>query len=805
MEINKKNYVFLSKDFFKLLKIFYEDRGVEQKKCENFLYNDTIELFSNLEELIHVLDTEGANILSRFEHSGRSNIVIERALWALDKLGTFPDLEKFNKHTKLYNVFFNHFLWGMRAGPHMGERTVRNEEKVDKNQIQTKKSGPERRQQSITLLKRYAVYLRDNKIRGRSHEPKFLDRLNEIEQTWKSDIQELTNHLGLLYAFGMRIRINHKFETSDPWFRKLFLNRYRHLECFQNIPEIVYTICKPMVGVGNSLEYFVIVLINHDDKVVFEEFVIQSDLEKLLKKYLELLYPDTTIQVSNFNSDLIRTFPGKYRGKRWLSNFSASENSNVWNGLLGFMLELEKYQRISDKFLGMIGDRSYLTQNGYPSHIHSMKNIKTEPLKKYYLLKLSAIERNKLIWKTEHLSVNAQDYFANLSILNKEYLTQARKSSFAELIDQIESFMLGIKEAPVSAFGNYDRQIRGRYHQSLEDSATRPLLQFIQLLLKHEKILEFKRLSSPLLSSRLLNHFLYVYDRKQLSLERVLGLDVTKTANRKVINDLIHDFIYPYDVFLKKLLQVDSERGQSTEIEQLIRIPLHKTRLLKVKNYLNQAMKGDVIVIRCQFSCETNRIHLKQKAMSTLFYQMMHAGKRRKPLSAITAYLGFWEWSTKNDVADKLTANVYFIFKSSILNDFPDIYWEMEAAWKNTLNKHAQIYESESNIRFNYQAEFAKKVLINSIDDFATEQVIIENINRKLKKQFIDYISSLVVYRDLLDDDFYATTPKWLIRGTEPRKTKAKKMNKMKVIKKVSKSKENQTVNFYEIASDNLT
>ncbi|MFX9083347.1 hypothetical protein ABTN62_09690, partial [Acinetobacter baumannii] len=145
------------------------------------------------------------------------------------------------------------------------------------------------------------------------------------------------------------------------------------------------------------------------------------------------------------------------------------------------------------------------------------------------------------------------------------------------------------------------------------------------------------------------------------------------------------------------------------------------------------------------------------------------------------------------------------IFKSSILNDFPDIYWEMEVAWKNTLNKHAQIYESESNIRFNYQAEFAKKVLINSIDDFATEQVIIENINRKLKKQFIDYISSLVVYRDLLDDDFYATTPKWLIRGTEPRKAKAKKMNKMKVIKKVDKSKENQTVNFYEIASDNLT
>ena len=323
--------------------------------------------------------------------------------------------------------------------------------------------------------------------------------------------------------------------------------------------------------------------------------------------------------------------------------------------------------------------------------------------------------------------------------------------------------------------------------------------------MRHEKILEFKRLSSPLLSSRLLNHFLYVYDQKQLSLERVLSLDVTKTANRKAINDLIHDFIYPHDVFLKKLLQVESERGQTTEIEQLIRIPLHRTRQLKVKKYLNQAMRGDVVVVRCQFGCETKSMYLKQKAMSSLFYQMMHAGKRRKPLSAITAYLGFWEWSTKNDVVDKLTANVFFIFKSSILNDFPDLYWEMEEAWKNTLNRHAQIYESESNIRFNYQVEFAKKVLINSIDEFATEQVVIENINKKLKKQFIDHVSSLVVYRDLLDDDFYAATPKWLIRGTEPRKTKTKKVNKTQVAKKAAKSKDPQILNFHEIVSDNFS
>lgn len=805
MKINKKNYVQESKDFFKLLKSLFDDRKSEQKACEDFIYTDTIELFSNLEELIYLLNTEGVNVLSRFVHQGEPNAVIENALLALDKLSTFPDLEKLFEHTTLYNVFFNHFLWWMCTTTKTKERAVRNEVELDENQFQKNISEVGRRVQSIALLKRYAAYLEDSKIRGRSHESKFLDQLMGIEQIWKNDIQELINRLGLLYAFGLRIRINHNFETSDPQFKKLFLNRYIHLDCFQNMPEIAYTICKPMVGVNNALEYFVIVLINHDDKEIFEEFKAEQILGNLLKQYFELRYPDTIIQIRNFNSDLIRTFPEKYQGKRWLSNFSNKENSNVWNGLLGFMLELEKFQRISDKFLEMIGDRYYLSQNHYPSHIYSRKMIKTETLNKKYLLKLSEIERNKLIWKTEHLAVNSQDYFSNLSILNKEHLSQTRKSSFAELIDQIEIFMLGIKEAPVSAFGNYDSQIRGRYHQSLEDSVTRSLLQFIQLLLKHEKILEFKRLSSALLSSRLLNHFLYIYDQKKLSLERVLGLDVTKTANRKAINDLIHDFIYPHDVFLKKLLQVESEKGQSTEIEQLIRIPLHKTRLLKVKNYLNQAMSGDAVIVRCQFGCETKGMHLKQKAMSSLFYQMMHAGKRRKPLSAITAYLGFWEWSTKNDVVDKLTANVFFIFKSSILNDFPDLYWEMEEAWKNTLNKHAQIYESESNIRFNYQVEFAKKVLINSIDEFAIEQVVIENINKKLKKQFIDHVSSLVVYRDLLDDDFYATTPKWLIRGTEPKKVKAKKINKMKVIKKVGKSKEIQTVNFHEIASDNFS
>ncbi len=805
MQNSERNYNIKNKEFFKLLKSLYDDRKLEQQECENFLYTDTIELFSNLEELICLLNNEGATVLSRFETQGEPNAVIESALLALNKLSTFPDLEKIIEHTKLCNIFFNYFLWWLSTNNNMYERAVRDGDELDENLLQKKISGPERRQQSIELLKRFAIYLRDNKIRGRSHEPKFLDQLTEIEQTWKNDIQELTNHLGLLYAFGMRIKINHKFETFDPQFRKLFLNRYKHLDCFQNIPEIVYTICKPMVGVDNALEYFVIVLINHDEKVVFEEFVIQSVLEKLLNKYLDPLYPDIILRIRNFNSDLIRTFPEKYQRKRWLSNFSTSENSKVWNGLLGFMLEIEKYQRISDKFLGMIGEKGYISRNDYLSHIQVTKNIKTESLGKYYLLKLSVIERNKLIWKTEHLSANSQDYFANLSILNKEYLSQNRKSSFAELIDQIEIFMLSIKEAPISAFGNYDCQIRGRYHQSLEDSVTRPLLQFIQLLLKHEKILEFKGLISPTLSSRLLNHFLYVYDQNQLSLEKILGLDVTKTANRKAINDLIHDFIYPYDIFLKKLIQVENESGQSTELEQLIRIPIHKTRLLKVKNYLNQAMKGDVVVVRCQFGCEAKGVHLKQKAMSSLFYQMMHAGKRRKPLSAITAYWGYWERTIKNDGVDKLTANVFFIFKSSVVSEFPDLYREMKQAWESTLNKHAQIYESKSNIRFNYQAEFAKKVLINSIDGFATEQIVIENINRKLKKQFIDYVSSLVVYRDLLDDDFYATTPKWLIRGTEPRKVKAKKMNKMKVIKKVGKSKENQTVNFHEIASDNFS
>ena len=54
-----------------------------------------------------------------------------------------------------------------------------------------------------------------------------------------------------------------------------------------------------------------------------------------------------------------------------------------------------------------------------------------------------------------------------------------------------------------------------------------------------------------------------------------------------------------------------------------------------------------------------------------------------------------------------------------------------------------------------------------------------------------------IVYKDLLDNTFYSDTPKWLIRGTLPRKKKRKpstKSNKADAIKTLIKAYQNDEV-----------
>jgi len=52
----------------------------------------------------------------------------------------------------------------------------------------------------------------------------------------------------------------------------------------------------------------------------------------------------------------------------------------------------------------------------------------------------------------------------------------------------------------------------------------------------------------------------------------------------------------------------------------------------------------------------------------------------------------------------------------------------------------------------------------------AYQELLVESIDKPLKNSIINNLAPYIVYKDLLDNTFYSDTPKWLIRGTLPRK-----------------------------------
>lgn len=292
---------------------------------------------------------------------------------------------------------------------------------------------------------------------------------------------------------------------------------------------------------------------------------------------------------------------------------------------------------------------------------------------------------------------------------------------------------------------------------------------------------------------------------QKAELEAILGLDISHTKGRKKLERLIADFLYHDELFEKKAIKAKppldisslEDNVQSSVTTKLIDIPRHKNRLEAVKRYLKSAMKSDVIVVHYQFSCvgmeqnnglgvenqdsaQEKEHALPQQALSKALYTMLHAGKRRMPLSQITAYLGYWEgMSTVDGEHTDFAANIYFVFKSYVLQEYDDLHNEFSQAWQSACHKFFNSLSPEQKQHYNinssdlrYKTSCLTLPVWSLSLPYNNHQLLLETINKKRKKEFIDYLSSVVVYRDLLNDKIYQDIPKWLIRGTEVRTQK---------------------------------
>ncbi|MDH1857852.1 hypothetical protein N5D44_05780 [Acinetobacter junii] len=201
-------------------------------------------------------------------------------------------------------------------------------------------------------------------------------------------------------------------------------------------------------------------------------------------------------------------------------------------------------------------------------------------------------------------------------------------------------------------------------------------------------------------------------------------------------------------------------RNFNDQSYRLIHIQRHGSRLEKVQMILKNAMKTDVVILRCLFSCKSSTA-LEHGEISRIFSRMLQANKKTAPFSSITAYLGYWEGVKRTSDGKSIkeyAANVIFIFKVQVLIDYPDLLRAINHAWRITCKQHEQ-YSLESIV-----GNVQDLSLAHSIERLNCKQLSVDTTDRKLVKNIIQHFSNFVVYQDLLDDPLYSEIPKWLIK-----------------------------------------
>lgn len=664
-------------------------------------------------------------------------------------------------------------------------------------------------------LKRYPIRSLEEDKTEATKPTSCAQQLDKFKEDVETDINALISKAGMLYVLGLRIQLVHHLKRSIE-LNSFFSSFEEFLDICQLNLGILRVVSKPIIGVDNNLEYFAILLIQDINHSFSEVSLIQTLKQELLRVYRRCS-PDLEVHITNFNMVLRTHETIAHQGDFFLSDFSIRNDQLVWKWIFGFLFYWESYQKIGIHFFEHIGQE--YAHSSRKKHDLSYLKL-NEPQEIYYPYLLKKLPRIKLVWSTTHLSSYAANYLEHVTVVYKEFLSTKKIHTLMELVVDIENFMLTLKEAAHIAFESSPsirQQLMEYQIHHIEELATRPLLQFIQLLTRQQLIDELAHKLITSNRSKLLHYFLMIYQQKmnavekKAELEAILGLDISHNKGRNKLERLIADFIYHDELFEKKAIKTKplldppslQKDAQSSVAIKLIDIPRHKHRLEAVRRYLKSAMKSDVIVVHYQFSCvgvkqhkglvveehnlAENKEHtLPQQALSKALYTMLHAGKRRMPLSQITAYLGYWEGTSMvEEDYTSFSANIYFVFKSNVLQKYEDLQDELSKAWQSACHKFFSSLSPEQAQQYNlikqgliYKASCLSLPVWYSSLSYDKNQLLLETINKKRKKEFIDHLSNFVVYKDVLNDKIYQDIPKWLIRGTESRVKKKTKQSK---------------------------
>lgn len=368
-----------------------------------------------------------------------------------------------------------------------------------------------------------------------------------------------------------------------------------------------------------------------------------------------------------------------------------------------------------------------------------------------------------LCWAQNHLNTHSKDYLKNIILQYQENLSSYATFKLTEeelkLLEKIEIFMLSVK---------YSRSLQSNEMRA-QQIVERTLFQFVDLLMQHDSIITLATRIGGVYRSRLLHYFFEQFGNYDYQDFLSFPFDHTRANFYK---SKIEDFKYYGGLFQTMHSPIAITLGQNKHIN----IPRHEQRVEKIQNYLRGAFKRDCVLIRCSLSCEMKNGFMKQKGLSSALYQMLHAGKRRAPLSKLRAYVGAWVENDTSQVSDKrrFFADIVFVFDREVLNNYSNLADVISERWQETLTKASEAFQPPLDLK----ASCRVKKIFNSVEELAYQELLVESIDKPLKNIIINNLAPYIVYKDLLDNTFYSDTPKWLIRGTLPRKKKRKPSTK---------------------------
>lgn len=748
--MNVKKATLTRSDFLRLLSKILEDRRRNQFLSINFtnIYPDMIDLFLQMEILIQRLQ-QGSAIFSKFEDDGfRKGTEINNVLESLINLPKLPNWKMICKN----GIRSNLILRFHESLENFFNTIPSNSLASSSKEIQYKKFLLQLQEEVIAQPKEY-----------------YQDNLSSEHQKLHQEIYDSINQqvsiAGLIFVVALKIKIDYEARITSPDYQSFKLQQLEDgLNALHFVNGIISCYYKPFMGLNNSIEYFAILTIQDVEKK-FNEKVVVEEAKQGLRRAYSSNHSEVIITVENLNPKFREIRNLDYNYQFFLSNYSHLENEKVCDWFFGFLFEFEKFSVLeTTSFLGIqerkLYDQIYIENFNLPKATITLYSVRE-------------LGRYEKIWRSEHLSAYAKTYLENIKIIYKGLAaTNLRVASYQSTLNQIELFMLTIKESPILAFEDAITTRRGKKwkNDSVQEHATRSLLQFVQLFDSHDLIIKMIDKIERTHCSCLAQHFLKAYAENTIEIRKVLGADIQDKNERYKIHLLLSRLRYHREIFLTTA--INKKENDATALNRLIDIPRHMNRASKIQLYLDQAMKTDVVIIRCIFTCDINKRSVEQSDLSKILSKMLHAGKRRAPLSQITAYLGFWSGVIdQDDTYGHFSADISFIFKKQAMLTHRDLFEEIKNAWQVAAEKFFEGMDSSLSLIPHVKEE----IVLPSLDQFKSKLVLIETINSPLKKDFIKAIVPLVVYKDLLNDDFYRSTSKWLIRGVGP-KPKRKKV-----------------------------